>query len=179
MMDIKMVKLLMSYGADINIKDMTSPYIGKIRNELFSNKIRINAPTQGWTSLHYAVAFFNIEMIKLLINKYGADAYNTRDSRGFNCIDYLDSNIPKVNEILDIIDEETTLYLENKKKKDREMRLKYPIEKELKKKIVGQLLPINSVSSAIRRKLNGWYDPEHSNLVFLFLGSSGVGKTEV
>ena len=51
------------------------------------------------------------------------------------------------------------------------------MEKELRKDVIGQIAPIQSVSAAIRRKLNGWYDPEHSNLVFLFLGSSGVGKT--
>lgn len=137
--------------------------------ELFSNKINVSAPTQGWTPLHYAIAFFHIDMIKLLIGKFGADAYNKRDKYGLSCVDYLDPKIPKSLEILDIIDEQTQKYIEHKE----------ILEKELKKYIIGQLLPINSVSSAIRRKLNGWYDPEHSNLVFLFLGSSGVGKTEL
>ena len=175
--DIKMTKLLLDNGADINIEDMTNPYIGNIRKELFSDKIHINAPTQGWTVLHYAVAFFNKEMIKLLVGKYGADAYNKIDKRGYCPADYLDETIPKSAEILDILDIESKNYAIIREKRDRELRLKYPIEKELKKYIVGQILPINSVSSAIRRKLNGWYDPEHSNLVFLFLGSSGVGKT--
>merc|ERR1719300_2128137 len=56
--------------------------------------------------------------------------------------------------------------------------MNFPLENQLKKKIVGQLKPIHSVASAIRRKQNGWHDEDHP-LVFLFLGSSGVGKTEL
>jgi ATP-dependent Clp protease ATP-binding subunit ClpB len=64
------------------------------------------------------------------------------------------------------------------KKKEKEYRLKHPIEEALKARIVGQLGPIHAVASAIRRKQNGWHDEDHP-LVFLFCGSSGVGKTEL
>ncbi|KAJ1676369.1 hypothetical protein EV182_008330, partial [Spiromyces aspiralis] len=64
------------------------------------------------------------------------------------------------------------------RKRDKEMRRKFPLEQRLRQVIVGQESPINAVASAIRRKENGWYDEERP-LVFLFLGSSGVGKTEL
>jgi ATP-dependent Clp protease ATP-binding subunit ClpB len=64
------------------------------------------------------------------------------------------------------------------KQKEKEYRLRHPIEEALESRIVGQLGPIHAVASAIRRKQNGWHDEDHP-LVFLFCGSSGVGKTEL
>ena len=174
--DSKMVQLLIDHGCDLNLPDMTSPYVGNVRAKEFSERIHLNAPTQGWTGLHYAVAFFNENMIKLLISN-GANP-NMVDSRKYTAIDYIDDSIPNGSKIIDLIDSEYDKYLENRDKIEKEKRLRYPIEDQLKERIVGQLLPIHSVSSAIRRKLNGWHDPDHP-LVFLFLGSSGVGKTEL
>jgi hypothetical protein len=57
----------------------------------------------------------------------------------------------------------------------RRRRKTFPLEDRLHKWIVGQDGPVMAVSSAIRRKENGWHNEDHP-LVFLFLGSSGVGK---
>ncbi|VDN11932.1 unnamed protein product [Dibothriocephalus latus] len=62
--------------------------------------------------------------------------------------------------------------------REREERQRYPLEQRLREKLVGQEQAIRTVSSAIRRKENGWHDEDHP-LVFLFLGSSGIGKTEM
>lgn len=51
-----------------------------------------------------------------------------------------------------------------------------PLDEQLKRVMVGQLMPIYSVSSALRRRDAGWHDSQKP-MVFLFLGSSGVGKT--
>jgi ATP-dependent Clp protease ATP-binding subunit ClpB len=61
---------------------------------------------------------------------------------------------------------------------DRLIRRKNPLENKLREALVGQLAPINSVAAAVRRKENGWAN-ENRPLVFLFLGSSGIGKTEL
>lgn len=53
------------------------------------------------------------------------------------------------------------------------------LEKELSKRVVGQELAIQAVSDAIRRSRSGLGDPHRPMGVFLFLGPTGVGKTEL
>jgi len=53
------------------------------------------------------------------------------------------------------------------------------LEKELEKRVVGQDLAITAVSEAIRRSRSGLSDPGRPMGVFLFLGPTGVGKTEL
>ena len=49
---------------------------------------------------------------------------------------------------------------------------------ELKKKVVGQDNAIDTISGAIQRSRSGLADPKRPAGVFLFLGPTGVGKTE-
>lgn len=53
------------------------------------------------------------------------------------------------------------------------------LEKELEKRVVGQDLAITAVCEAIRRSRSGLSDPNRPMGVFLFLGPTGVGKTEL
>lgn len=53
------------------------------------------------------------------------------------------------------------------------------LETELHKRVVGQDLSVKSVSEAIRRSRSGLSDPGRPMGVFLFLGPTGVGKTEL
>ena len=53
------------------------------------------------------------------------------------------------------------------------------LEDELRKRVVGQDLAVTSVSEAIRRSRSGLSDPNRPVGVFLFLGPTGVGKTEL
>lgn len=53
------------------------------------------------------------------------------------------------------------------------------LEKELSKRVVGQELAVKAVSQAIRRSRSGLSDPQRPVGVFLFLGPTGVGKTEL
>jgi ATP-dependent Clp protease ATP-binding subunit ClpB len=52
------------------------------------------------------------------------------------------------------------------------------IADELKKTVIGQDAPIKSLSEAILRNRSGLSDPNRPVGVFLFLGPTGVGKTE-
>ena len=53
------------------------------------------------------------------------------------------------------------------------------MEDELKRRVVGQDEALAAVSNAIRRSRAGLSDPDRPNGSFLFLGPTGVGKTEL
>jgi ATP-dependent Clp protease ATP-binding subunit ClpB len=53
------------------------------------------------------------------------------------------------------------------------------MEEELHKRVIGQDAAINVVSDAVRRSRSGLHDEKRPVGSFLFLGSSGVGKTEL
>ncbi len=53
------------------------------------------------------------------------------------------------------------------------------LEEELHKRVVGQDEAISSVSNAIRRSRAGLNDPKRPIGSFIFLGTTGVGKTEL
>lgn len=53
------------------------------------------------------------------------------------------------------------------------------LEKELEKRVVGQDFAITSISEAIRRSRSGLGDPGRPIGAFLFMGPTGVGKTEL
>ena len=53
------------------------------------------------------------------------------------------------------------------------------LERELGKRLVGQLDAVKAVSDAVRRSRAGISDPNRPTGSFLFLGPTGVGKTEL
>jgi len=53
------------------------------------------------------------------------------------------------------------------------------MEEELHKRIIGQDEPISVISKAVRRARAGLKDPKRPIGVFIFLGPTGVGKTEL
>ena len=53
------------------------------------------------------------------------------------------------------------------------------LEQELGKRIIGQKAPVKAVSDAVRRSRAGISDPGRPTGSFLFLGPTGVGKTEL
>ena len=59
--------------------------------------------------------------------------------------------------------------------KDKLLRL----EEELHKRVVGQDEAVSAVSDAVRRSRAGLSDPNRPNGSFMFLGPTGVGKTEL
>lgn len=53
------------------------------------------------------------------------------------------------------------------------------LEKEIEKRVVGQDMAVHAVCEAIRRSRSGLSDPNRPVGAFLFLGPTGVGKTEL
>jgi len=65
------------------------------------------------------------------------------------------------------------------KLEERESKKLLRMEEELKKRIVGQEEAISVISKAIRRNRAGLGDPRRPIGSFIFLGPTGVGKTEL
>jgi ATP-dependent Clp protease ATP-binding subunit ClpB len=53
------------------------------------------------------------------------------------------------------------------------------MEDELHRRVIGQAEAVNAVANAVRRSRSGLADPRRPNGSFLFLGPTGVGKTEL
>ena len=97
----------------------------------------------------------NVEMqdMKLLINKVGEE------------------------EIADVVSRWTGIPVSKMLESEREKLLE--METHLSERVVGQGEAVKAVSDAIRRSRAGLSDPARPNGSFLFLGPTGVGKTEL
>jgi len=80
-------------------------------------------------------------------------------------------------EIAEVVSKWTGIPVSKMLEGEREKLLR--MESELHKRVVGQDEAIRAVSDAIRRSRAGLADPNRPNGSFLFLGPTGVGKTEL
>ena len=80
-------------------------------------------------------------------------------------------------DIAEVISKWTGIPVQNMLQSEREKLLN--LEDELHKRVVGQDEAITAVSDAIRRSRAGLADPNKPIGSFIFLGSTGVGKTEL
>jgi len=81
------------------------------------------------------------------------------------------------NEIAEIVSSWTKVPVKKLTEKESERLLK--LEKILHKRVIGQEAAVTAVSRAIRRGRVGLQDPGRPIGSFLFLGPTGVGKTEL
>ena len=80
-------------------------------------------------------------------------------------------------EIAEVVSRWTGIPVSKMLEGEREKLLR--MESELHRKVIGQDEAVTSVSAAIRRSRAGLSDPNRPNGSFLFLGPTGVGKTEL
>ena len=80
-------------------------------------------------------------------------------------------------EIAEVVSKWTGIPVSKMLEGEREKLLR--MEENLHKRVVGQDEAIKAVSDAIRRSRAGLADPNRPNGSFLFLGPTGVGKTEL
>jgi len=80
-------------------------------------------------------------------------------------------------DIADVVAKWTGIPITKMLQSDREKLLK--LEDELHKRVVGQEEAIVAVSDAVRRSRSGLQNPQKPIGTFLFLGTTGVGKTEL
>ncbi len=86
-------------------------------------------------------------------------------------------NKVSAEEIAEVVAKWTGIPVSKMLEGEREKLLR--MEEELGKRVVGQDEAIRSISNAIRRSRAGLSDPNRPNGSFLFLGPTGVGKTEL
>jgi ATP-dependent Clp protease ATP-binding subunit ClpC len=85
--------------------------------------------------------------------------------------------VVEVSDIAEVVSNWTGIPLHDMLQTEAEKLLR--MEAVLHQRIIGQDEAINAVSDAIRRARSGLNDPRRPTGSFLFLGSSGVGKTEL
>jgi ATP-dependent Clp protease ATP-binding subunit ClpB len=81
------------------------------------------------------------------------------------------------NEVAEVVSRWTGIPVSKMMEGERDKLLR--MEDELGKRVIGQGEAIKAVSNAIRRSRAGLSDPNRPNGSFLFLGPTGVGKTEL
>lgn len=80
-------------------------------------------------------------------------------------------------DIADVVSRWTGIPVSKMLQSEREKLLK--LESELHKRVIGQDEAIQAVSDAVRRSRAGLQDPKRPIGSFIFLGTTGVGKTEL
>ncbi|MEY3221056.1 MAG: hypothetical protein RIT27_2413 [Pseudomonadota bacterium] len=86
-------------------------------------------------------------------------------------------NVVTEEEIAEVVSRWTGIPVSKMLEGERDKLLK--MEEELHKRVIGQSEAVKAVSNAIRRSRAGLSDPMRPNGSFLFLGPTGVGKTEL
>ncbi len=95
----------------------------------------------------------------------------------FQNSDSLIKEVVTYDDIAEVVSKWTGIPLNKMLQSDKEKLLN--LEKQIHQRMVGQQNPINLVSDAIRRSRTGLQDPKKPIGSFLFLGTTGVGKTEL
>ena len=98
---------------------------------------------------------------------------NTNEKEGKNLL----RQEVNFNDIAEVVSKWTSIPVTNLNQSEKEKLLK--LENILKENIIGQEAAINAVSDSIKRSRTGLNDPTKPIASFLFLGPTGVGKTEL
>ncbi len=81
------------------------------------------------------------------------------------------------DDIAEVVSKWTSIPVQNLNQSEKDKLLS--LELILKEKIIGQDMAISSVANSIKRSRTGLNDPNKPLASFLFLGPTGVGKTEL
>jgi ATP-dependent Clp protease ATP-binding subunit ClpB len=95
------------------------------------------------------------------------------ESKGFTLL----QDKVTAEEIAEVVSRWTGIPVSKMLEGEREKLLK--MEQQLQQRVIGQGEAVRAVSDAIRRSRAGLSDPNRPNGSFLFLGPTGVGKTEL
>lgn len=108
--------------------------------------------------------------------RHAADDH-ARDAEGKNATHTLLRNAVTAEEISEVVAKWTGIPVTKLMEGERDKLL--DLEQALQARVVGQSEAITAVSDAVRRSRAGLSDPNRPNGSFMFLGPTGVGKTEL
>lgn len=147
----------------------TANLAGKLREQLEQAKIKMEKAERNY-DLSTAAEIKYGELPKLEAELQKAEAKSKVD-------DKLVKEMVGPEEIADVVAEWTGIPVRKLVESEREKILHLP--DELHKRVIGQEEAVESVTNAILRSRAGIKDPRRPTGVFMFLGPTGVGKTEL
>ncbi|MDQ3249192.1 MAG: AAA family ATPase, partial [Chloroflexota bacterium] len=181
---VQAVKLSHRYVTDRRLPDKAIDLIdeaaAKLRVAMFSMPQSIKAKkTQldklvadeeaAWAARDYAnAAQFKTDRVRL-DEEYSKEAADWRQESGLD-------EVVESSDIAQIVSSWTGIPVNNMLQTETAKLV--DMEAHLRKRIVGQTQAIEAVSDAIRRARSGLKDPRRPIGTFLFLGPTGVGKSE-
>ena len=120
------------------------------------------------------VAEIRYGKIKELETEINATMEKLREAQGTNAM--IKEEVT-AEDIADVVSRWTGIPVSKMLQSEREKLL--TLEEELHKRVIGQDEAIQAVSDAVRRSRAGLHDPKRPIGSFIFLGTTGVGKTEL
>jgi ATP-dependent Clp protease ATP-binding subunit ClpB len=143
--------------------------VGAVRDEL--DKVKLDMEQARRKGDLTAVARFQYEVIPALERKLAqAQIAETKETQ-------LVRNKVTDEEIAEVVSKWTGIPVSKMLEGEKDKLLR--MEEALSKRVVGQDEAVKIVANAIRRSRAGLADPRRPNGSFLFLGPTGVGKTEL
>lgn len=157
-----------------------------LTKEWTEDKNKINEMKRAKEELEKARADYNTarfegnfdkagELINLIIPKLEQDAKEF-DTKPATTVTLLADAVTS-DQVLETVAKSTGIPVSSLQQNERTRLL--DMEKELKKRVVGQDRAIEAISEAVRQHRAGLSDENKPIGVFLFLGPTGVGKTEL
>lgn len=161
--------------------DVIDEAAAKVRMKAYSSPISVKEKEQELASLQKekeaAISTQNFERAAILRDKVKDISKEIEKSKN----EWKESNdknlVVTADDVAEVVAKWTGVPLQNLKETESERLLH--LEDELHKRVIGQDEAVHSVAKAIRRARAGLKDPKKPIGSFLFLGSTGVGKTEL
>lgn len=161
--------------------DVIDEAAAKVRMKAYSSPISVKEKEQELASLQKekeaAISTQNFERAAILRDKVKDISKEIEKSKN----EWKENNdknlVVTADDVAEVVAKWTGVPLQNLKETESERVLH--LEDELHKRVIGQDEAVHSVAKAIRRARAGLKDPKKPIGSFLFLGSTGVGKTEL
>ena len=117
------------------------------------------------------IRYSRLKMLEDDIKKIQEQLRSTQDGEAMVCEEVT------ADDIAEVVSRWTGIPVTRMMQSEREKLLH--LEEELHKRVIGQEEAISAVSDAVRRSRAGLQDPKRPIASFIFLGTTGVGKTEL